>query len=462
MPEPVAGRSWFIESRPIQLPEYLNNGLRFVDHYIDKEPFAIWPADTADYDDLPLGNYLIFFTRENELIAEYYCRSNLRIFPLNNQYRVQLEVRDDFGLILPNARLWVNSAELNFEKGIRGFQLKPPKNRDIFLKIAVPGDTLFTEMTAMEQLDRSGWQQWWDNFNSRKTVHIVSWPLRKLRRMFQVPASQWFTKIYRRKSGGRGYIIYNKPKFLPGDSLQFKAYILNKKGKQYKKGLNIFLEYSMHGIRLEKDMGTVVPSPPGSFIYGFRLGDSLATDKEYTLKFKKRKGGVVFRGNFKIEDYLLDEITAYELRSVSEVYFRADTLVFFARALDANGLTLMDGRVKLHLLTKDINRLYKDRDYIPDTLWRGEKSLSVDQDTRFEIPAAVLPDADLSMYAVAEFSNSNNEVQERGSRLIFTGPAWQYALSRRKDILWPNTWKMGGPYRAKAGYRMMMKPGAGE
>ncbi|MEP7372372.1 MAG: carboxypeptidase-like regulatory domain-containing protein [Chitinophagaceae bacterium] len=400
--------------------KYITKRVFSPDHYLNQTPFTVWPADSLQYEELPVGNYLILSVNETELLAEYYCQSNLRAFPLNNQHRVQLEVKNDTGKRISNARLWVNKKEMKYNKAISGFQLKQKKTDEALIKIAIPGDTSFMELTAMEQMQKNGWRQWWTNLSYTKAGRVITWPVRKVSRMFKLPASDWFRKRYRSFNSKRGYMIFNKPKYLPGDTVKFKAYILGKRAKQYRKGLRMFLDYTFNGRAVTKDMGVILPVTPGAFLYEFVLGDSLETDRNYTITFKNKKDHSLMRGSFKMEDYLLDEVAVYNLRSEKENYFRHDTLVFYANAKDANGLALMDGRVNLYLLTKNINTFYKEREFIPDTLWKGEKILSVEGDTKFGIPAKDFPDADLLLRAVAEFRNSNNEIEEKDMEIQFT------------------------------------------
>jgi TonB-dependent SusC/RagA subfamily outer membrane receptor len=400
--------------------KYITKSIASPDHYLNQTPFTVWHADSLHYEELPTGNYLILSVNENELLAEYYCQSNLRVFPLNNQHRVQLEVKNDTGKNISNARLWINKKEIKYNKTIGGFQLKQKKADEAIIRIAIPGDTLFMELSAMEQMQKNIWQQWWTNLSYTKAGRVITWPVRKVSRMFKLPASDWFRKKYRSFNSNRGYMIFNKPKYLPGDTVKFKAYILDKRAKQYKKRLTMFLEYIFNGRAVSRDMGVIRPVTPGAFLYEFVLGDSLETDRNYTITFKNKKDHSLMRGSFKMEDYLLDEVAVYNLRSERENYFRHDTLVFYTNAKDANGLALMDGRVNLYLLTKNINAFYKEREFIPDTLWKGEKILSVEGDTKFEIPAKDFPDADLSLRAVAEFRNSNNEIEEKDVEIEFT------------------------------------------
>ena len=92
-----------------------------------------------------------------------------------------------------------------------------------------------------------------------------------------------------------------------------------------------------------------------------------------------------------LEDYLLDEVTSYSLRSQQDKYFLNDTIIFFANAKDANGLSLMDGKARLYLITRNVANFYKEHEFVPDTLWQGEKKLLVNADTKFDIPTGNFP-----------------------------------------------------------------------
>ena len=51
---------------------------------------------------------------------------------------------------------------------------------------------------------------------------------------------------------------------------------------------------------------------------------------------------------------------------------------------------------------------------------RGKKSCPIEGDTKLQILANDFPDADRPLRAVAEFRNSNNEIQEKNVEIDFT------------------------------------------
>lgn len=387
-------------------------------HYLSLQPFTSWHADTANYEGLPAGNYIVFSVIKNKLVAEYYCQSRIKLVPVNDQHRVQLEVRDSSGAPVPAARLWVNGKEIARNSTTSSFIIKNKKPDEALIKVAIPGDTLFMELTAMEDMDRTTWQQWWSNFGYTKTGRVLGWPVQKVKRLFR-PGRYYRSRS--KKDTNYGYMVFNKPKYQPGDTVRLKAYVLDKRKKVYRKPLILHLSYTCRGAYTDKKLTSLSPQTPGAFLYEFVLGDSLESDRQYAITWKDGKRARL-RGTFKIEDYLLDEVTEYNLRAEKGRYTQADTLVFYASAKDANGLGLMDGRVQLALLTERIDRFYDTQMWVPDTLWTEELSLAAEGDTKIVVPAARLPQADMQVSAKAVFRNSNNEIQEK-----------QVSIEYRKD-----------------------------
>ncbi|MBX2923556.1 MAG: carboxypeptidase-like regulatory domain-containing protein [Chitinophagaceae bacterium] len=393
--------------------KYISDWNIHADGYIQQTPVAVWNNAIEHFELLPPGNYLVISVAENELVTKYYCKSNIRVMPVNDRRRLRFEISDSTGNAVKQANVWLNNKKLQHDPATQTYISNRRKADEAVIKVAADGDTSFFELTALEEYAKSYWNQWWANLYYKKPVYIISTPVRFVKRMITTEPAYWFrNRKYYRKSGS-GYVIFNQPKYKPGDTLRLKAYIINRKGKQYKKPLHLQLNYYSNGKYFNRQLTTLSPVSPGAYVYDFVLGDSLDADKTYQLYFQNRKKETVLSGNFKIEDYLLDEVASYSLRSEKENYYQKDTLLFYTNAKDANGLALMDGKARLSLITKSIPRIYQQHVLVPDTLWQQEKPLQVEGDTRFEIPASSLPDADLDIDVRVGFRNSNNEIQEK-------------------------------------------------
>lgn len=393
---------------------YIHKGIASPEHYLHQVPFTSWHKDSSRSDELPVGNYLLLSLDGYKITARYYCQSRISIYPINNQRRVQIEVLDSLGLPVNLAAVWVNKKRLQQVKNSNTFLLKQKYPDETIIKVAIPGDTLFMELTAMEDIQKKAFPQRVHNFFTyNKAGRILAWPVKKIDRLFTGDRYYYKSKKNKGFRSNNGYMVFSKPLYKPADTVRLKAYILNRKLKQVRKPLSVYLEYSSDGQYISKELATVNPETPGAFVYDFVLGDSLKTDRTYTILFYDKKKNQYARNSFVMEDYLLDEVSSYTITPAKTAYFRHDTLAFTASAKDANGLALMDGKVELYLLRNNVSAFYRDRMYIPDTLWRATKNLVVEGDTRFEVPGTYFPEADMDITVKAVFKNSNNEIQEK-------------------------------------------------
>lgn len=411
-------RGWttFVYRVPADTAEkYLTVGMKAVDHFLEQIPFTNFNSDSVMYDELPAGNYLLLSIADNELLADLFCQTKTKVYTINNQHRVQLNILDEGGKNFSNAFVWVNKESAKYNENSKTYNVVQKKPEDAIVKVVLPGDTSFFQLTSLDRNYQSVFKQRWRRFKSTKVGYIITWLPNRIAIMIKNPPRYWFHKRYKNKSraAGKGYVIFNKPKYLPADTVKFKAYILNKKGKQYKKDVKVNLNYVKNGKQVFKELVKLKPVSNAAYVYEFVIGDSLPLDTRINISFESKKEQTLLSSGFYIEDYLLDEVATYNIRSQNELYYKNDSIVLITSAKDANGLPLMDGRVKLLLFNTNVDKFYNDRVFVPDTLWQQEKSLLIEEETKFTIPTNKFPAADLQLRAVAIFRNSNNEIQEK-------------------------------------------------
>ncbi len=389
--------------------KYLQKGMKEVDHYLQAQPVFRFHADSVDYDKLPTGNYIILSVLDSMIEAKYYCSTRILPYVVNNQVQPQLLLRNEAGELFKNATVEVNGKPARFNAASSTYFIADKKADEAFVRIELPGDTLFAEIAIEKENYYTLKEQRRARFRSTKAGRIITWLPDRIKGMFDGKKR----RRYNNRSQGKGYVIFNKPKYFPSDTIKFKAYLLDKKGRQYKKEIETHLVYYNRSSNINRKLADLKPASPGAYVYEFATGDTLPNDTRYVLQFRNKKGRPIFSSGFNIEDYLLDEVATYSVKSREENYYAGDTLEFSAIAKDANGLAVMDGRVELILVTQQIKNFYKRKVFVPDTLWRQEKVLAVEGDTKFFIPTGNFPAADMGLRAIAIFRNSNNEVQQK-------------------------------------------------
>ena len=425
--------------------KYLQKGIKEIDHYLSQTPAMIFHADSVHYDDIPVGNYLLISVLDSMIEVKYYCSTATAPFIINNQVKPQLLLRNETGDVLKNAVVHINGKAAKFNAATSTHLINNNNPDEAFVRIELPGDTSFTELAIERENYRTTRQQRWMRLKSTKAGRIIAWAPDKIKFFVKNKPKYWFRKRYKNKyrAEGKGYVIFSKPKYFPSDTVRFKAYLLDKKGRQYKQDVEAWLSYYSKGVSTNRKLVNLKPVTPGAFVYEFATGDTLPNDTRFTLQFKNKKEKVILNGDFEIEDYLLDEVASYNVSSPADKYYPGDTLQFSASAKDANGLALMDGRVKLVLLAQKIDDFYKERVFVADTLWQQEKPLAVEGDTKFLIPTSNFPVADVALKAVAIFRNSNNEVQEKSTDVNYYNSKTKIDISIENGLVKAVLYKNG-------------------
>jgi|GEM_PF-619182 len=374
----------------------------------DDTPAMVFLSDSVDESKLAKGNYVLARVRGSYLQVEVLNISDLKLITINNRRQVQLDVRSKTGQPVEQVRMFVDNKEIKADASSGTFWWKNHKLEEAAIKVYTATDTLYSAIELNDDDEvKPVSQQIRQNYHSTKIYKILSWVPRQFKRLFDHEKSR------RNKPVTRGYMVFNQPKYKMGDTVKFKAYLLGKKSKPSRKSLDVYLNYYQQQRNVEQLITRLKPATAGAYFSEFVLRDTLPSGTRYNLILKNSDGDILMKGDFRLEDYVLDEINSTSFRSDKETYYPADTLRFFASAKDANGLNVLDANVELLLGTSDIHETNQDTVFVRDTLYRVQTKLASDGDTKFLIPADILPKVNLSIWATIHFINSSNEVQER-------------------------------------------------
>lgn len=420
-----------------QADKYLSKNDINVDKFAQQTPFRTL-KHYHDYEDsLPVGFYVLLNVKDSMLNAELVSVSNLIVYTINNQKRVQIEVRDKEGNFIANALVTSNNKNCKFNDQAKNYVIPQKKPEKALIRVYTLQDSTFIYLDEKNE----NWKapkpiavQKWNIFKLTKTYKIISWVPKKIHTLFSKKHSRYYAY---KSAGTRGLIVFNQPKYKLGDTVKLKAYLFNKENKPYKKPVDIYLEYYTHNKGLQSQQLTNINSTENnSFIYEFILRDTLFNDISYTVVLKDKEKHRLLQNNFRAEDYVLDEVATYSLRSEKNDYYKNDTLKFYAEAKDANGLPLLDGTANLILTTSQIDTFYKKELQIPDTLFTEEKKLATEGDTKFTVPSTIFPNANLKIQATLVFKNSNNEIQERKQNISYNFHIQKLIVKQIEDTVY--------------------------
>lgn len=359
-----------------------------------------------DEDLLPLGFYVFVTVERSYVKTKIFNKTNLAVLTVNNRKKLQLDIRTMKGEPVANASVFVGKKKAIYNTGSHTFWVKQTtfEENDVF--VYSPGDTMITTVEALGDIYPSVREQKRRKFRSSEVYGIVSWVPRKARAFFS-------KKKMNSRSRATGYVIFNKPKYKPLDTVKFKVYIIDRKWKRYEKAIKVRLSYYVRGNNQVVPLYTIKAASPGAYTNSFVLGDSIPTDTRGWLEFLDNDEKLLVKEVFSLEEYVLDEIGSQSFTADKEIYYKNDSMVFKASAKDANGLYVMDATARLVLTVNKIDTFFKDRLLVPDTIYNKEVKLETATETRFVVPSGMMPAANIDIIARLVFKNSNNELQQK-------------------------------------------------
>ncbi len=399
-----------------------------VDVYAARTPDYIFQGQYVNVDSLPRGHYLVLWIDDIHISAGIEVSTNLVAYPLNNEKFIQLAVRNKTGNTVLAPEAWINKKKLQYLPSAGTFKIKYKPAEDDLVKVCTATDTIFLNLDIDRENEPVARQKW----RIFKGTRLGKW-------LTFIPRTvgTLFRKKYRynRYAAGKGFVVFNQPKYKTGDTVKLKAYVLNNKNKRYRKPVDLYLEYYLRGKSHSQQLAHLNTTATGTYLYEFILRDTLSNDLKYSIIIKNKKNKQLVQGSFKIEDYVLDEVASYSINTPKEHYYENDSLIFILNAKDANGLNLLDAKARLVLLTTAIKSWNKDSVIVADTLYNEERKLNTQGDTRFAIATTAFPNADLQLTAKAIFRNSNNEVQEEKADVMYGQGKKQLLVKQVADSL---------------------------
>ncbi|MDP1727987.1 MAG: carboxypeptidase regulatory-like domain-containing protein [Bacteroidota bacterium] len=351
---------------------------------------------------LKFGTYLIAKANENKIEYSLYTMpfGDIKILSFNEM--IQIRIYDTLGNDIQNAKLKIEGENVPFDSVSNCFQIKTShRSRKLF--VSRGNDFIFGELSA-EHYDYNDYNY---NYHSYPPT-IVS----------------------------HGYFIVNQPKYLPGDTVKMKAYILKPNGKAYKKSLYLYLSDKRSNYKVQ--LAKVDPITPGAFVYQFRIPDSLKIDRNYTLEFIKYTGDLYSSTNFNVEEYKLRN-SSYHARIEKETIYKGEKLKFYAKASDANDLPIFDARVRVRIKMMSYENFTGKFLFVPD-VWREKMfesivDLDISGETEIEIPPNIFPELDMQCSAEISFSNPEGELKTSTFRFNILQQKEYYTVTCQNNLL---------------------------
>ena len=380
-----------------------------------------------------VGWYVVAAVVQDSLLMQMYSVSNLSVFVRDNSRALEVVVYDERVQPVSEAQVWLGDRPLRYRADTRSYWLPRCRTGGV-LRVEARG-----EMVLQEVKETSAW-----SFSKRRRAHrktrmmqhrvgrIVYKNSFRLKNAIAAPFSsraRWALQNMRHSNvrqrminkGLYGYVLFSKPRYLPGDTLRVTAYAANRKGKPQSGPVCFYIQGN--GKKYFKTL--LKPQQTGHFLVEKPLKDTLVLDKDYyvvlyeprKIKHRLRKAGYdaedfrTLKGEFRYEDYQLNSVTCN--MSTQPAYAPTDSVWIALNVTDANGERVPAIRVRLTATVTSVGALRDTAVWIPDTLWRTQTLLREDGETRIAIPPVAWPAADVYVRVSGDFFTHAGEMQHQ-------------------------------------------------
>ena len=374
--------------------------------------FDSFPTDSTYKKKLPVGHYVFIKTVNGNLNCEVKSVNNLNMHLLNNHRDLMMVFNDSMGNELHDVKVAVRSRKVPFDDDVNAYRLRKSNKRGLvsgeyhghisYFRIERGYNNTFFVRTA-KKLSRT--------FPINHIISPFFYIYHNIRRITyggRISAPGIYHRVARifKPKPHKGYIVFNKPKFRPDDTVRLKAIVTTRKGRPIRKTVDIYLHQYYEDF--DKKLGSASPFRKGAYQFEFKLTDSLKLklDDNYIVELRDRKGNRLLSSALHYEDYDLKP-NVYSLRS--EQRNAQLPAVLYLKAEDSNAMPLFDIRAEVLLKPKGVNKYYEQKVFVPDTLWYYESRLESTGETKVSIPDSAMPPVSLTYDVIVSFFNAENE-----------------------------------------------------
>ncbi|MDP4203122.1 MAG: carboxypeptidase-like regulatory domain-containing protein [Bacteroidota bacterium] len=401
-----------------------------------------FPTDSIYHKKLPVGHYLYANSCENRLDMEFKSSNNCSIYLANNNTDFSVLVYNTAGISISDAKVKLSDKTVLYDPKTASYCLRG-SNRQGILEVEIDGHSSFfkivatnTKSVTLRKLNKVLYRTPvkyvavpvnfvvslpFDLFRSiqnhyrYRTIHMLTQPFISAYNSIKNNKPEgWVENLYYHFDHSycsyyKSAFFFSQPKYRANDTIRFQAFVFDKKNRPVNDSLSVEIYTNNY-----KKIGTCRPIEPGIYVFSFvpKPEYGLQLDRSYSIILRNKHNKPVSNNNFYYEDYELKS-TKFELRSDRSEYNPSQKVTLFCKGTDENDLMVTDGRVQLLLRFQSVDKFEKERDFVPDTLWKHEQTLDPTKETCIVVPDSVFPQVDLKVKAVAQFRTSNNEWQQK-------------------------------------------------
>ncbi|TAF77802.1 MAG: hypothetical protein EAZ53_01615 [Bacteroidetes bacterium] len=408
---------------------------------------------------LPFGHYIFAKLDGVDFSYDFVEIPACKIQILKNDADFRVAILDSNGNSISQAEAFLKNKKLKFDNATQTFVYKRYFN-DKMLKVVYRGLNHYVKIANGETVSPLKKRQIGKKIIYKSPIKYVFKPLRYLAMMpysftkwaitgkqnrlvwntthfFRNPHNYIFNKNYGPyKNKFVGEIYTNKPIYKPNDTIKLKAVIF-KKNNPFKKPFKIQL-FQDRDAAASKYFDLKYNSS-GVYTAEIHLHDSLnlKLDKILNLSINLKK--YTYR-DFQIntsvgyENYQLNPLNL-NIKAPESKHYRNSSNSLFVKLTNENDLNILDGKLKIVVLSGEINKMYCKQAILNDTLLVFEKNIDPVGETEISIPDSIFKKMSMNYSVLIRGYNAEYEMREQTKYFQFIYDERTLSLSSKFDTL---------------------------
>ena len=352
------------------------------------------------------GTYLFMKIQDNSIKYDFHIVNSFElniITDVKNYKNLLLHLTNKDLKAIEDAEVWVDGKKIKFDLKKQAYFLKNSYYKNILIKYK--GNDFY--------------------YNSDSNINYLYSPKPKYTKNLK-------KYLEEEKISFNGYIITNKPKYFPKDTVKLKVWLINETTeKPYNDSIDLYLD--------KEKIAKIAPYKAGNYEYSFLLDDSLKLrlddryvveirvsknknkDEEYDFEDEEEFYNRNLKTHIIYEEYQLNENKyTFELPENKQVFYENEKINLILEGKDSNDFNILDAKAKITVYNNANSVEAKQSIFVPNILWEYSLPLEKIGKKKVILPDSVFPKVNFDFTVKVLFSNSNNENKELEKTLRYS------------------------------------------
>jgi len=391
----------------------IHDSLDLFTHFIKKVPIQ----QINFMDSLPFGHYLVIKVNGSQVNFKTYSKPFFKLQSHGYNGEVWHIITDQEDNVLKNVTVKIKDKTYPYQPSCNCYPIPVKQGYDT-LQLAYLGHYDFYRVLA--------------NYNQQDP--------------YEVKSNEYEKQVLSNVRILPGYVAFNQPKYRHSDTIRVKAFLVNEKGKPWRKR-NVLVKYRTPDHKTVV-LGKIKRQSEGAYVTDFVVPESFRLGT-YQLSFWKTWDNLMLRSEpFQVEDYQLNRSNTYASSTTQQIYHRGQNVEFILKAQDVNGLPLLDAKAKITIQARHFIDFYDKVFY-----WNGKPNFyHFEKEVLFDVAGetvvsfhdSLFPNINMVYNATVTYSNDLGQLYTNNAiNFTFDAKPHHFEFKLKGDRITVDYFKLG-------------------